>query len=98
MKNSDIEREWFQVALKTYFWFGAFCALFSCTGLACLVSTKYYYDQTVIRHIEMERDFRSYTNKIDAARQKLRDANLIYSEVYKIRKDINDSIRQIEKP
>lgn len=91
MNNKSMELEWFQIALKTYFWVGIICGVVSCTGIACLLGSKYYYDQTVLRHIEMERDYRSYRDHFFESKENLRKVEAVWREVYRIKEKINAS-------
>lgn len=85
---SRLEQQWFQIALKTYFWAGVLFALVFATSLCCLAATKYYHDQAVLRHIEMQRDFRSYYSDLAEGREKVREVGRIWYEVNEIRKKL----------
>jgi len=86
--QKTLEQQWFQVALKTYFWAGALFACVFAVSLTCLGATKYYHDQTVLRHNAMERDFRSYTSELVTAREIVREVKKIWYAVDQIRDKI----------
>lgn len=85
---SVIQLEWFQIALKTYFWAGFLFAGVFATSLVCLAATKYYHDQAVLRHNEMQRDFRSYYSELSKARETVREVGKIWYSVDEMRKKI----------
>lgn len=87
---SVVQLEWFQIALKTYFWAGFLFAGVFATSLVCLAATKYYYDQTVLQHNAMERDFRSYTRDLAEAREKAREVGKAWYAVDQIRQKIEE--------
>lgn len=85
---SVIQLQWFQIALKTYFWAGFLFAGVFATSLVCLAATKYYHDQAVLRHNAMERDFRSYSSDLSKARETLQQVRQAWYSVDEIRKKI----------
>jgi len=89
-QDPAIQQQWLQVALKTYFWAGVMFALVFATSFGCLVATKYYHDQTVLRHNAMERDFRSYSSDLRLARETVREVGKVWYEVDQIRKELKN--------
>lgn len=94
------ELQWFQVALKTYFWFGAAFAFVFSISVVCLAATKYYCDQAELRHIEMQRDFRSYEMKMRADYERSRrvhvDIGKAWYAVDQMRKEVEAKIGPID--
>jgi hypothetical protein len=86
--SQTLEQQWFQVALKTYFWAGFLFAAVFAVSIGCLAATKYYHDQAVLRHNEMQRDFMSYSNDLRDARKRVQEVGKVWYEVDQIRKDI----------
>ena len=82
------EQQWFQIALKTYFWVGFCFATVFAISISCLVATKYYYDQAVLRHSELDRDFRSYAKELAEARDKVREVGKVWYAVDQIRQEL----------
>jgi hypothetical protein len=64
-----MEKEWFQIALKTYFWFGVMFSFVSATGLASLAGSVYLYQRTREVHNELLRDYRAVQMESDKARE-----------------------------
>jgi hypothetical protein len=83
--------QWFQIALRTYFWAGFLFACVFATSLLCLAATKYYHDQAVLRHNEMQRDFRSYYSELAKARETVREVGKIWYSVDEMRKKIEET-------
>jgi hypothetical protein len=86
--SQTLEQQWFQVALKTYFWAGFMFAAVFAVSLVCLAATKYYHDQAVLRHNAMERDFRSYSEDLRQGRKTVQEVGKVWYAVEQIRKDI----------
>lgn len=86
-----VELQWFQLALKTWFWAGFLFAAVFAISVGCLAATKYYYDQAVLQHNAMERDFRSYSRELSEAREKVREAGKIWYAVDQMKKEIEAS-------
>lgn len=86
--SGQLELQWFQIALKTWFWAGFLFAAVFAVSVGCLIGTKYYYDQAVLRHNAMERDFRSYYRELSEAREKVREAGKIWYSVDQMKKEI----------
>lgn len=89
--SQTLEQQWFQVALKTYFWAGFLFAAVFAVSLVCLGATKYYHDQAVLRHNAMERDFRSYSSELRQGRDTVREVGKIWYAVDKMKNEINKS-------
>ena len=94
--KQTLEQQWFQIALKTYFWAGALFAIVFATSLGCLVATKYYHDQALLNHGAMQRDFRSYYGDIAKARETLRESGKVWYAVDKIRQEIETKLVDVE--
>ena len=93
MESNDtkpIPLEWFQLALRAWFWAGFLFAIVFATSLVCLAATKYYHDQAVLQHNAMERDFRSYTRDLAEAREKAREVGKVWYAVDQIRQKIEE--------
>ncbi len=86
--SHTLEQQWFQVALKTYFWAGFMFASVFAVSVACLVATKYYHDQAVLQHNAMERDFRSYSSDLRKARETVQEVGKVWYAVDQMRKEI----------
>lgn len=82
------EKQWLQIALKTYFWAGVMFALVFSISLLCLAATKYYHDMTVIHIQELDRNYRSYMSDLSDSRQQVREVGKIWYEVEQTRKKI----------
>jgi hypothetical protein len=67
-----MEKEWFQIALKTYFWFGVMFSFVSATGLASLAGSVYFYNRAREVSNEVMRDFRAIQWETDKARESVR--------------------------
>lgn len=91
---SRLEQQWFQIALKTYFWFGFVAATLCSVSIACMLATKYYYDMGQLRHQELQRDFHSYERELRDARELNRMTGKIYYEVQRLKEDIDNSQKE----
>jgi hypothetical protein len=85
-----LEEQWFQIALKTYFWFGVVAALLCSTSVACMLATKYYYDMGQLRQEELKREYRSYIDDLHEAKENARMAGRILYEVERLKKEIDE--------
>lgn len=59
------EKEWFQIALKTYFWTGSALAVALCVSTACLFATKYYYDQSLANHRIAKTELQAIQDRVE---------------------------------
>lgn len=94
--QSTMEQQWFQIALKTYFWVGFASAIFCVTGIACLATTKYYHDQGYQRHLDLQRDYQSYRKEIDAARIQLRETYKLLHTIQEMKRGLEEKYERIE--
>ena len=86
--KETLELQWFQIALKTYFWAGVLFAMVFAVSLGCLAATKYYHDQAILQHNAMERDYRSYYTELQKGRENVREVQKIWYIVDKIKQEL----------
>ena len=67
------EREWFQIALKTYFWTGVVNAVFCCLGIGALIEVNRKKDDVIaigIKNAKEMSDWQTYRrDAMEAARR-----------------------------
>ena len=86
-----LEQQWFQIALKTYFWFGFAAAALCSISIACMLATKYYYDMGQVRQQQLESEYRKLGKELHEARENNRMAGKILYEVQKLKVEIDES-------
>lgn len=95
-QKSLIQMEWFQIALKTYFWVGFLFAVVFATSLGCLVATKYYHDQTVLWHAHISKEIRSFDVDMSRARETERNVNKVWYAVDQMKREIEANLKILE--
>jgi hypothetical protein len=92
-----MEQQWFQIALKTYFWVGFASAFFCVTGMACLAATKYYHDQGYQRYLDLNQEHRSYEKEVREARLQLNESRKLLYTIQEMRREL-ESLKFKDQP
>jgi hypothetical protein len=91
-----MEREWFQIALKTYFWSGIVMGVVGAVSVGCLLGTKYYHDQAAHHYRGLEAQYNSYSVSLTEARREVQETNQIWREVYGIWQKFDTAMKEID--
>ena len=90
--TDQLELEWFQVALKTYFWFGAACALVFLSSVGALVQVQRVYDKSLVLSRQNEKTEIDCNKTLSEIKSERRRIESIWFDARRMLQEIEESI------